>query len=742
MRAWRERPCVGEARQERHRRSGNPRVAPARTHAPCAMGLGRVLRRVLSSHSSASLTSPPERRRLGARPPHRAQPSARELQEARVIAAYRGELERLHRSSAERWAAFDAEPDEYRVTLELRELRRRMGAALEAYYAAVGARSPHAIEHVLDAIERGDERLARLDNEILAEVSRFASAADEILQRARTTHLGQRGIVCADADDALIELELYRAGWEKAMDAHMIATLDRAQATLNKVVDGAAVQYRPPPLAPRAASPPPSHPSLLSETPVAAAVIGASPMPDRVRERKSASKRSRESRPRKGVRRKKSVLAVAPVVHGLDEDDGTDVYNGAEGGAPGATSELQRTRSEGAVLHSAPQGAASPRGWRGDRTRFPNRGHGADKRSPQSSDEAPVVADKADLVSQPPSRRRRRQKASPRKMSKSAPLITPSSPANSTAVYPGGGTVGQLGALGSSSSSGGGAGTPNGIENGSSDDSGDEEPMRMVMARNRTLRDMAESARHDGEELAEENAMAAGAAAMYNQQPPSPRLPRTPTALSSSSRPPRAPPSVSRSSSTDHTDHTDRDRPSLDHTPKTSNLAMPQHQSFASTLYHTQNARKESISDAGIMLQRSNVRGDGRCLFRSIARGRAVARGRQIPSERAEREDADNLRERAVAELKRNRELLARFYVIEGNFAQYTKKMSHSRTFGGEPELLMLAKILHTPIAVYILFNDRYRQIQVYGKQYRGDPLRVLYSDGVHFDSLLCSTSS
>lgn len=166
-------------------------------------------------------------------------------------------------------------------------------------------------------------------------------------------------------------------------------------------------------------------------------------------------------------------------------------------------------------------------------------------------------------------------------------------------------------------------------------------------------------------------------------------------------------------------------------------MAQAQNISFASTLYQTRHARVDSITDAGIFLRRSNVRGDGRCLFRALVRCRAVSKGRAIPGERVEREEADRLRERAVEELIRQRELLDRFFVIEGDFRQYLKKMSHPRTYGGEPELLMLAKVLHVPIAVYILKGNSYRQIQVYGKQYRGEPLRILYSDGIHYDALL-----
>lgn len=167
------------------------------------------------------------------------------------------------------------------------------------------------------------------------------------------------------------------------------------------------------------------------------------------------------------------------------------------------------------------------------------------------------------------------------------------------------------------------------------------------------------------------------------------------------------------------------------------NLSIAKNMSFASTLYQTRHARADAISDAGVQLRRSNVRGDGRCMFRAIARGRIVANGSPIPTERNEREAADELRARAVVELKKHRRLLAKFFVIEGDFDQYTRKMSYPKTYGGEPELLMLAKVLHVPTAVYIQKDGVYRQIQVYGKQYRGDPLRILYSDGVHYDALL-----
>lgn len=66
------------------------------------------------------------------------------------------------------------------------------------------------------------------------------------------------------------------------------------------------------------------------------------------------------------------------------------------------------------------------------------------------------------------------------------------------------------------------------------------------------------------------------------------------------------------------------------------------------------------------------------------------------------------------------------------------------RRYGGEPELLMAALLLHCPIAVYVRQRGAgppgtgpLRQIQVYGRQYATVPLYVLYSDGMHYDALL-----
>jgi hypothetical protein len=222
----------------------------------------------------------------------------------------------------------------------------------------------------------------------------------------------------------------------------------------------------------------------------------------------------------------------------------------------------------------------------------------------------------------------------------------------------------------------------------------------MILSRSRTLQDMAATARSSDRVIANEKVATAAAEGMFAEY----------AQLAADEGPSLA---------------------------ANSNFPSSPPRSFASMLYNTHNVRSSPVSDTGKSFERSVVRGDGRCLFRSVARARAVARGKSLPSERAERDMADELRHRTVVELKRNKELLRQFYVIEADFESYAKRMSSPRTFGGEPELLMLAKIIHAPIGVYICVKGRYKQIQVYGRQYRGEPIRILYSDGVHYDALL-----
>lgn len=140
------------------------------------------------------------------------------------------------------------------------------------------------------------------------------------------------------------------------------------------------------------------------------------------------------------------------------------------------------------------------------------------------------------------------------------------------------------------------------------------------------------------------------------------------------------------------------------------------------------------------------VRGDGRCLFRAIAKNLARADGRRL-SEQLERADADYLRNLAwTAICKRRRQEFVKRHVIEGNIASYCAISRNPTFYAGEPELLALADELKKTICVYLrVEGGQLRNIMTYGEQYKpkvkpknGDgSIRLLYVNGNHYDALL-----
>lgn len=132
------------------------------------------------------------------------------------------------------------------------------------------------------------------------------------------------------------------------------------------------------------------------------------------------------------------------------------------------------------------------------------------------------------------------------------------------------------------------------------------------------------------------------------------------------------------------------------------------------------------------------IPGDGRCLFRSVAHGACLRSGNPAPSERLQKELADELRARVADEFIRRREETEWF--IEGDFDSYVSQMRKPHVWGGEPELLMLSHFLRMPITVYIHDNKHGGLISIaeYGQEYGKDnPIRVLYHGYGHYDALL-----
>ncbi|RDX79216.1 OTU domain-containing protein, partial [Mucuna pruriens] len=117
------------------------------------------------------------------------------------------------------------------------------------------------------------------------------------------------------------------------------------------------------------------------------------------------------------------------------------------------------------------------------------------------------------------------------------------------------------------------------------------------------------------------------------------------------------------------------------------------------------------------------IPGDGRCLFRSVARGACLRSGRPPPSESTQRELADDLRARVADEFIKRRE--------------ETEWKPH--VWGGEPELFIASHVLQMPITVYMYDKDAGGLISIaeYGQEYgKENPIRVLYHGFGHYDAL------
>jgi OTU domain-containing protein 6 len=132
------------------------------------------------------------------------------------------------------------------------------------------------------------------------------------------------------------------------------------------------------------------------------------------------------------------------------------------------------------------------------------------------------------------------------------------------------------------------------------------------------------------------------------------------------------------------------------------------------------------------------VKGDGRCLFRSISVARALSRNGLRESEVNELASADELRTAAVNELLERREETEWF--IEGDFDNYIARMRQPMAWGGEPEIVMLTHVLASPISVYMAEGGGMRSIGVYGEEYaesaQYDDLAVLFHGAGHYEAL------
>ncbi|CBI30436.3 hypothetical protein VitviT2T_012392 [Vitis vinifera] len=152
------------------------------------------------------------------------------------------------------------------------------------------------------------------------------------------------------------------------------------------------------------------------------------------------------------------------------------------------------------------------------------------------------------------------------------------------------------------------------------------------------------------------------------------------------------------------------------------------------------------------------VTGDGRCMFRALVKGMAFNKGIAISS-REERDDADELR-MAVKEIicgngkeRRQYEEALVAITVEESLKRYCQRIERPDFWGGESELLVLSKLCHQPIIVYIPEHEHTRggwspgfiPIAEYGSEFgkssrNGKPrgvVRLLYSGKNHYDLLI-----
>jgi len=148
-------------------------------------------------------------------------------------------------------------------------------------------------------------------------------------------------------------------------------------------------------------------------------------------------------------------------------------------------------------------------------------------------------------------------------------------------------------------------------------------------------------------------------------------------------------------------------------------------------------------------LREVRVSGDGRCMFRSLALGLAANKNQVLGSH--ETEHADKLRmacAEAMCSSVEKRKLYPEALMAvkaEGDINRYCKRINSPSFWGGEAELLVLSKMLKTPIRVYMRNSQGfgYIKIQEYGYQFdkanggKKKPVRLLYNGSNHYDVLL-----
>jgi len=150
------------------------------------------------------------------------------------------------------------------------------------------------------------------------------------------------------------------------------------------------------------------------------------------------------------------------------------------------------------------------------------------------------------------------------------------------------------------------------------------------------------------------------------------------------------------------------------------------------------------------------VRGDGKCMFRSLALGLAAISKRNMTSAEEEFE-ADQLRLAVAESLCRTAEKRKNFseavmaISFEHGLETYCRRILDPKFWGGEPEMLVLSRLIKRPIKVYIhahqarnASGNGFVCIQTYGEEFsktkkgvERKAVKLLYNGENHYDLLI-----
>ena len=158
------------------------------------------------------------------------------------------------------------------------------------------------------------------------------------------------------------------------------------------------------------------------------------------------------------------------------------------------------------------------------------------------------------------------------------------------------------------------------------------------------------------------------------------------------------------------------------------------------------------------------IKGDGRCMFRALALGLAHLSKHNMTSSE-ETKEADTLRNAVFEQMCRDEEKrkghseasMSIKYGDPDGIEGYCRRIQKEDFWGGETELLVLAKLIRRPIMVYLpahmaknaASGSGYVCIQMYGEEYASKmnkktgkvteraPVRLLYNGQTHYDLLI-----